>query len=98
MAPFPILKRREPYNRRRAESKASFPHISSFARDGQRRKRSDVVAFIDLPDGVDQWHDIVARIPARGGIAQLVFKVLVAHRVGITAARRKLRKLVGVAV
>jgi hypothetical protein len=41
---------------------------------------------------------VVARIPAGGGGAQLRLEIAVAHRIDVTATRRRLRQPVGVAI
>src|SRR5581483_8475532 len=60
------------------------------ARHREGCQPGDIVAFIELPDRLDQRRDGVARIPASRSVAELVFKVPVAHRVGVAAARCRL--------
>src|SRR5947207_11269117 len=71
------------------------PRRHSAARHRQRCKPGHVRARLERPDRVDQRGDVVTRIPAGGGGAQLVREILVAHWVLIAAARGGLREIIG---
>src|SRR5215831_6117253 len=75
---------------------ARAPSICS--RHGQRRELCNIGTTIECPDCLDQRRNVIVRNDVRGRLAQLAFKVTVAHRIVLAAARGALLQLVKLAV